>query len=80
MKGPSWVKYLEGAKWPLELKNSETFYKLLRARNAFTCQAHLELLTNFLRLIEDDKLNEAGKYIPHIKTLQHGLWERDFKI
>jgi hypothetical protein len=58
------------ALWPIEHRNSETIKQLMRLRNRFTCEAHNELSTNFLRLVEEDRVKEAEQYIAKIQKLQ----------
>ncbi len=47
------------------------FPDVLRLRNMFTCEAYNELITNYLKLLGEYRLEEAAEYIPHIKQLQH---------
>lgn len=39
-------------------------------RNHFTCEAHKELKTNFLRMLEEERVKEAEKLIPKLQELQ----------
>ncbi len=58
------------ALWPIEYRDSGTLKQFMALRNTFTCEAHNELVTNFLRLVENDRVKEAEKYIPKIQKLQ----------
>ena len=44
--------------------------QLMALRNNFTCEAHNELKTNYLRMLEEKRVGEAEKYIPKLKKLQ----------
>jgi poly-gamma-glutamate synthesis protein (capsule biosynthesis protein) len=44
--------------------------QLMALRNHFTCEAHNELKTNYLRLLEEKRIGEAEKYIPKLKQLK----------
>ena len=65
----SWLRKVS-ALWPLEQCDSETIRQFMPLRNYFTCEAHNEMITNFLRLVEEDHIKEAEKYIPKIQKLQ----------
>ena len=46
--------------------------------NAFTCEAHNELITTYLRMICDDRVKFGKQQIPRIEKLQKGVinvWE-----
>ena len=44
--------------------------QLMALRNHFTCEAHNELKTNYLRMLEEKRVGEAEKYIPKLEKLQ----------
>jgi len=58
------------ALWPIEHPDSEMIKQFMPLRNYFTCEAHNEMITNFLRMVEEDRVKEAEKYIPRIQKLQ----------
>jgi len=58
------------ALWPIEYRDPGTLKQFMALRNTLTCEAHNELVTNFLRLVEEDRVKEAEKYIPKIQKLQ----------
>ena len=58
------------ALWPIEQCDPGTLKQFMPLRNYFTCEAHNELVTNFLRLVVEDRVKEAEKYIPKIQKLQ----------
>jgi len=72
MHGPAWLRYLEGARWPLSADDEKAFQKLLTARNAFTCESHCELITHFLELARRHELSQAREYVPFVERLQTG--------
>jgi len=71
-QGPQWTKYLTGFAWPVEHVDDEAFRRLLSARNAFSCEAHNELLCTFLRMAVEGRVEEASAYIPRLEQLQKG--------
>lgn len=58
---PSWKKEDFKDRRPENLK------KLMPLRNIFTCEAHNELLTTYLRLFEENRLEEALEFWPVIE-------------
>lgn len=56
--------------WPIEYRDTGMLKQFMALRNTFTCEAHNELVTNFLRLVEEDRVKDAEKYIPKIQKLQ----------
>ena len=61
---PSWKKEDFKDRRPENLK------KLMPLRNIFTCEAHNELLTTYLRLFEENRLEEALEFWPVIEKLR----------
>ena len=52
-------------------KNSVAEVKELMAlRNHFTCESHYELKTNYLRMLEEKRVDKAEKLIPNLQKLQ----------
>jgi poly-gamma-glutamate synthesis protein (capsule biosynthesis protein) len=74
MKGPEWLKYLEGAVWPVNWEDEAAWRRLLAGRNAFTCEAHVELITHFLRMIEEKRAMGCESDIERMRQLQSGEW------
>jgi poly-gamma-glutamate synthesis protein (capsule biosynthesis protein) len=58
------------ALWPIGYRDPGTMKQFMALRNIFTCEAHNELVTNYLRIVEEDRVKEAEKYIPKIRKLQ----------
>lgn len=73
IKGPKWLKYLEGAAYLPEEQDGKDFKKVLESRNAFTCEAHNELITTFLRMVCDGSVETAREQMPRIEKLQKGI-------
>ncbi len=44
--------------------------ELMALRNHFTCEAHNELKTNYLRMLEEKRVKEAEKLVPKLKKLK----------
>ncbi|MDD5598712.1 MAG: CapA family protein [Victivallaceae bacterium] len=44
--------------------------QLMSLRNHFTCEAHNELKTNYLRMLEEERIAEAEKLLPELQRLQ----------
>jgi poly-gamma-glutamate synthesis protein (capsule biosynthesis protein) len=72
MHGANWLEYIRHVPHPLR-KDTRSLVRLLLARNAFSCEAHCELLTTFFRMACENRIGAARKYIPAIKKLQQGL-------
>jgi poly-gamma-glutamate synthesis protein (capsule biosynthesis protein) len=70
--GPDAVSNIRkvSALWPMEHRDPVLLQRLMPLRNYFTCEAHHELVTNFLRMVETDRIKEAETYIPEIQKLQ----------
>ena len=70
--GPSQITSTRifSAQWPIDFKNRDQVKQLLPLRNHFTCEAHNELKTNYLRMVEEYRVDEAEKYIPKLEKLQ----------
>lgn len=62
------------AAWPINLKDKKAVHHLLPVRNCFTCESHNDLITTFLRLIEEQRVDQAMLYAPAIKRLQRPAW------
>ncbi len=60
----------------LPVKTEEDMKKALVVRNIFTCETHNEVLTTFMRLVEENRVEAAMKYLPKIEKLQ----KADFDI
>lgn len=43
-------------------------------RNIFTCESHNDMVRCYLKLVEEKRLEEAGKLLPHIESLQRPEW------
>lgn len=44
--------------------------QLMSLRNHFTCESHNELKTNYMRMLEEKRVEEAEKLIPELQKLQ----------
>jgi Putative enzyme of poly-gamma-glutamate biosynthesis (capsule formation) len=73
LKGPQWLKDLEGAGYPPERMDEESLMKCLDARNAFTCESHNELTSTYLRMICENKVGMGVEQIQRIERLQKGM-------
>jgi poly-gamma-glutamate synthesis protein (capsule biosynthesis protein) len=62
------------AAWPIDLDNRDAVRALLPPRNCFTCESHNDLITNYLRLIEENRVAKALKYWPKLEKFQHPDW------
>ena len=58
------------ANWPIELDNNEQVKNMMPLRNSFTCESHHELVSRYLCLLEDNRLDEASEYLEKIEQLQ----------
>ena len=57
-------------RWPRDLTDSAQVLEVMGLRNWFTCQAHHEVLTNALRLVETFRVGEARQRFPEIAQFQ----------
>lgn len=57
-------------RWPRDLTDSAQVLEVMGLRNWFTCQAHHEVLTNAMRLVETSRVAEARKSFPEIARFQ----------
>lgn len=62
------------ALWPIEHRDPAALKSFMSLRNTFTCEAHNELATRFLRMVEEDRVEEAKRYIPTIRRLQRAIF------
>ncbi|MDD2485802.1 MAG: hypothetical protein PHO05_04560, partial [bacterium] len=71
-QGASYLSLLRDhlSAWPIELEQREAVRALLPLRNCFTCESHNDLITTYLRLIEEKKIAKALQYWPLIEKLQ----------
>ena len=72
MMGPMQIASIRiiSALWPIDYSEHATVKQLLPLRNHFTCEAHNEVKTNFLRMVEEYRVAEAEKLVPQLKKLQ----------
>ena len=71
--GPRFIPLLSRLRdWPTDMTDEKQLSDLLVVRNLHTCEAHCELLTSYLRMAVEDRLEAAADYIPRIKDLQAG--------
>jgi hypothetical protein len=56
--------------WPRDLKDRAQVLQVMGLRNWFTCQAHHEVLTTAMRLVETFRVEEARQRFPEIARLQ----------
>ncbi len=62
------------AKWPIALDNREAVRAMLPLRNMFTCEAHHDMIAQFLRLVEEGRVNQALEGWPAIERLRKPAW------
>lgn len=61
---------ISSALWPINQRDPEEVSQLLVLRNHFTCEAHEEVKNNFLRMLEEFRVEEAEKFIPEMRKLR----------
>jgi|LSQX01.1.fsa_nt_gb poly-gamma-glutamate synthesis protein (capsule biosynthesis protein) len=72
IKGPDWLNYIKDINISETSEENTSNGKLLTARNAFSCEAHNEVLTTYLKMVTENKVNAVADYIDKIKKLQSG--------
>jgi hypothetical protein len=73
MKGPQWMRYLDGAAYAANIDGEELNQRVYSARNMFTCEAHNELAATYLRMLCDGRVEAALKQTERIMALQKGI-------
>ena len=69
----------EGAyKWPANLGDRTAVKELMGLRNLLTCEAHHELITTAMRLVEEYRVEEALRHLPRLTALKSAefLWTK----
>lgn len=75
--GPGMMKMFHIPRLPISaIEGEEERKRAVAVRNLFSCEAHHEVLTTCLRLMEEDRLAQAAAFFPEIKKLQ----KADFEI
>jgi hypothetical protein len=62
------------AAWPIDLDQRDAVHSLLPPRNCFTCESHNDLITTYLRLIEEKRVMKSLEYWPMIEQFQRPAW------
>jgi Bacterial capsule synthesis protein PGA_cap len=62
------------AAWPIALDSRNAVHELLPVRNMFTCESHNDMITRYLRLIEEGRVDQALQDWPRIAKLQAPVW------
>lgn len=63
---------LEG--WPRPIRTWEEIKYIMPVRNLFTCETHHNMLCQYLRLIEEGRVDKAMKGWPLVEKLQQPAW------
>ncbi len=58
--------------YPIDWQDEDSVKDFMAVRNLHTCEAHNELITNTLRIVEERALEKASEYIPKLNTLMQG--------
>ena len=66
------------ATWPIDLDNRDAIRNLLPPRNCFTCESHNDLITTYLRLIEERRVAKALEYWPILEQFQRPDWAEKY--
>ena len=69
----SWIRDRLVA-WPVNFSSRDAVHELLPVRNLFTCESHHDMLSCYLRLIEEGRVTEAFQEWPEIERLQSQDW------
>lgn len=64
-----------GTDWLAELSEPVIMNRAMRVRNIFTCEAHNDMVKCWLRLVEEQRLDEAAKLYGEIEELQKGFMD-----
>ena len=69
-QGPVWMEYFRKAQYPCT--RNEAWMDMMILRNGFTCEAHHEVVKTFLRMICEDRIGVAEKFVSELEQLQQG--------
>ncbi len=58
--------------YPTDWKSRDSIQQLMGMRNIFTCEAHCELITNTLRILEERRENKSSDYLKNLEVLCQG--------
>jgi hypothetical protein len=67
------------ASWPIDLDDKGAVKEFLPVRNVFTCEAHNDLMKQYLRLMEEGRVAAALEGWPAVERLQTPEWARKEK-
>jgi len=61
------------ARYPVSIEDTDAYGAILSIRNGFTCSAHYEVIKNFMRMICEERTEQASKYVDRVKSLMKGI-------
>ena len=70
-EGPQWIEYFKKAQYPMA--GDDISMNALILRNGFTCEAHHEVVLTFLRMMCEDRIEEAAGALKELEGLQKGI-------
>jgi hypothetical protein len=62
------------ATWPRPMRAKKAVKEMMPVRNIFTCEAHHDMVSQYLRLVEEGRVAQAAKGWPLIRSLQMPAW------
>jgi hypothetical protein len=62
------------ASWPRPMRSKKAVKEMMPVRNIFTCEAHHDMVSQYLRLVEEGRVAQAAKGWPLIRKLQMPAW------
>lgn len=75
-QGPFWMDAFRQAGMPAPDDDEEAEMNRLVLRNGFTCEAHREVVTTFLKMLCENRTEDAGIHLKELEELQKGLWRQ----
>lgn len=74
-QGSFWMDSFRQVRMPAPDDGDGAEMNRLVVRNGFTCEAHREVVTTFLKMVCENRMDEAGAHRAELVDLQKGIWE-----
>ena len=74
--GPGYLTWIRDAlaEWPISVETAMTSSKMMRLRNIIVCEAHRDLVSCYMRLLEEGRAELALEEWPRIAAMQRPDW------
>ncbi len=74
--GPGYLTWIRDAlaEWPISVETAMTSSNMMRLRNIIVCEAHRDLVSCYMRLLEEGRAELALEEWPRIAAMQRPDW------